>query len=665
MKHRIVKLWAMSLFVLIPLIPDLSAPILAQTSFTRITDAGNPIVTGTTPNQYTGCVWVDYDNDGKDDLFVVRDEGSALYHNDGAGAFSVIATAMSTDTVFYMGTSWADYDNDGDPDCFLAGEQSNLYRNDGGGVFMKVTGGDLNSTLSCGWSPAWGDYDNDGYVDLAITLPAGFMQNGVVRPNRFYRNSGPPSYSLVRIDTGVIATTNKPYTSGNWSDFDQDGDLDYFIGSGPANGTPGLDDLYRNMLKETGKKGFTRIGTSPIATDLADGQVWNWVDYDNDGDWDAYRTNWGGATPLYRKNTLYRNDGGTYVAMTTGAIVTDAFVSLSSVWEDFDNDGDLDCFTTSDSPPGQPMKDGFYINNGDGTFNAVTTGDIVGANNKHYGATAGDYDADGDLDLFVAGQSAGRRLLRNDLAGGNHWLNLRLEGVASNRTGIGATVRLKATINGTPTWQMRELSSQNSFLCHSSYVVHFGLRDAVSADSITVTWPSGVVTALLAVSSDQTVTIAECVDPDTDGDNIRCIDNCPAAANPSQLDFDSDGIGDACDNCPAQSNSGQADTDGDLVGDACDNCPGIANPGQEDADHNGVGDACCCIGTTGNVDCDLANGIDIADLSALIDYLYITFSPLCCPSSANVDGQPGVDIADLSALIDYLYISFTLPANCN
>lgn len=142
---------------------------------------------------------------------------------------------------------------------------------------------------------------------------------------------------------------------------------------------------------------------------------------------------------------------------------------------------------------------------------------------------------------------------------------------------------------------------------------------------------------------------AQCVDTDLDGygdpghpENTCVVDNCPSMSNPNQLDSDNDGLGDVCDNCPFAANAGQNDTDND-----------------------GIGDACCCVGLTGNVDCDLGNGTDIADLSALIDYLYITFTPLCCPNSANIDGLPGIDIADLSALIDYLYISFTPPSGCN
>jgi hypothetical protein len=111
------------------------------------------------------------------------------------------------------------------------------------------------------------------------------------------------------------------------------------------------------------------------------------------------------------------------------------------------------------------------------------------------------------------------------------------------------------------------------------------------------------------------------------------------------------------------------DSDGDGHADACDNCPVDFNPGQEDDDADGIGDLCeggCCVGITGNVDDDVEGLIDIGDLTAIIDYLYISNTEPNCLDEANVDGDPEnlVDIGDLTALIDYLYISNTLPADC-
>ncbi len=338
-------------------------------TFTRITSTSNPIIADGGPIEYSGASWVDFDNDNDLDLFVNNDK---LYRNDGNGVFVKLTTTLGSgqpiiaNQIIGNGNSWADYDNDGDIDCFISSATSFLYRNDGNGVFTKITSGAIgNGSANRGWACAWADYNNDGYVDLAITHPANFV--GAATTNHLLRNDGPPNYTFTRITAGPIVTGLAPSTVGTWADFDNDGDMDYFIGAGPANGTTSTDYLYRNLLKESGSANFERITSGVMATDQQDGQLWNWIDYDNDGDLDAYLTNWGGTLGGLA-NRLYRNDNNVFTRVNTGEIVTDVGISLSSVWGDFDNDGDLDCYVANDGN----QVDRYYSNNGNGTFTRVT-----------------------------------------------------------------------------------------------------------------------------------------------------------------------------------------------------------------------------------------------------------------------------------------------------
>ena len=124
-------------------------------------------------------------------------------------------------------------------------------------------------------------------------------------------------------------------------------------------------------------------------------------------------------------------------------------------------------------------------------------------------------------------------------------------------------------------------------------------------------------------------------------------------------------VWDAYDNCVTEPNPSQANNDGDSHGDACDNCPDIDNENQADADSDGAGDACdCCLWATGNVDDDPDDIVDMGDLTALIDFLFISYEEPACMEEANTDGQGSVDMGDLTALIDFLFISYTPPADC-
>jgi enediyne biosynthesis protein E4 len=298
------------------------------------------------------------------------------------------------------------------------------------------------------------------------------------------------------------------HTIPMWSDYDQDGDMDIFIGSGEISRlTP--DNLFRNTLVENGTPGFDRITTAPIATDPVNGQNWNWIDYDNDGDFDAYQTNYSLTT-----NNLYRNDGGTYVAMTegdVGPIVSNADLGLGNVWGDFDNDGDLDCLVTND---GSGRID--HFRNDGGTFAQVTGTAITTQPGPHYGSPIADYDRDGDLDVYVHGTATTKALWENQLANGYSWINVKLVGAGaplSNVSAIGARVRAKATVFGTPTWQLREVTAENGFNSMNSLNVHFGFGDATVIDSLVIAWPAGGVDVMTSVPVEQFLTVNEAMAP--------------------------------------------------------------------------------------------------------------------------------------------------------
>ncbi len=458
--------------------------------FTKITSVSNPIVTDPVQTNYAGASWIDYDMDGLLDLFVIR---TGLYRNLGNGNFSKITSSglgLSTG----IGNTWADIDNDTDIDCILSGGNAGgtrLFLNNNNGTFTQSTSGPFASpTKLRGWGSAFGDYNNDGLVDLFIAAPYNFA--AITDSCKFLINTG--NGNFVRVDTTALTDTLDAYTVPTWSDYDNDGDVDLFIGAGRVNGSLSLDYLFTNNQAGGGTSLFTRINVGVLGTDLHDGQVWNWIDYDNDGDLDAYLTNYAGTTPTSGyQNEMYRNDAGNFIKLTfadVGAIVSDKGTSLSSTWGDFDNDGDLDCIVTNEGI----QKNVYYQNNiqqGSAVFTKKTNEPFVLTNGDHYCATSGDYDNDGDLDLFISGNSD-KGLYMNTTTQ-TDFVNINLVGMSSNKSAIGAKVRVKAR----GFWQMREVSAQNTFNGMNMLNVHFGFGItgpvALILDTLKIEWPSGVV----------------------------------------------------------------------------------------------------------------------------------------------------------------------------
>lgn len=457
----------------------LCLPVLAgaQISFVKVTDPDNAITQQVPIPVYNGVSWMDYNDDGWEDLFI---NSNNLYKNLQDGTFEKVDFSP-VNFGNGNGASWGDYDGDGDLDVIIAAAPTRLYRNDIDSFALVPITAEPIDTFNF-WSAAWGDYDLDGWLDLALIHPAGFIPftNPLSRPSLILKNDQNGSFTYVDtpLDDELAA-----HTIGTWTDFDLDGDLDLVIGSGEVQFLS-KDHIFINKLAETGVATFERLTTGALAEDLRDGQNWNFIDYDLDGDLDAFVTNYTNN----KANDLYRNNGnGGYNrqnSLIVGSIANQPGFGLNNIWADFDNDGFQDCIVIFDGE-----QDRYYHNNGNGTFSEQNQPFTIAANTR--GGAAGDYDNDGFMDLMISAISANAVGLYHNQGNDNNWFHLRLQGNAPNTAAIGAKVRLKANINGNDLWQFREVNAQNTFNGHNSLRVHFGLSQATIIDTLEVIWPDG------------------------------------------------------------------------------------------------------------------------------------------------------------------------------
>lgn len=470
----------------------------SKPTFEKVTDPLNAASSIPPHFFYNGIAWIDYDNDGKQDYFFVH---NGLYHYDDNGLF-MDALNSGLPSTGGIGTTWADYNNDCCID-FLISEcgavGTRLYKNNGIGTFSQITDTVLQSVQLRFLEAAFGDVNNDGWVDIAIVSPIGFAGLTVPGKNIFKKRNG----SFEKITCLVFTDVVEAYTVPLWSDYDNEGDVDLFIGSGRVNGELPPDYNFINETRKGELPILKRIINGPLGTETGhDGQIWNWIDFDNDGDLDAYLTNYSGLDPVNgTANEFCRNNNGTLVKLTeavAGTIVTDIGFRLTSTWGDFDNDGDLDCITTSNSGANHYYQNNFTNKHNNNQFpyftSVVDSMPFLGnAGSFSFTAASVDYYDDVDLDILMSAGTRNKGLYTNKQLSntGRNWVKIKLNGTISNKSAIGAKVRVKAhTKNGKPVWQMREVSSQNTFNGMNMLDLHFGLGSAKKIDDIIIEWPS-------------------------------------------------------------------------------------------------------------------------------------------------------------------------------
>jgi enediyne biosynthesis protein E4 len=486
----------------------------------------------------SGCAWLDYNNDGLLDLYVLsgrhldgatdhsKPDGqyatNHLYRNNGDGTFTdVTEQAGVGGKGFAMGVTVGDYDNDGFEDIYVTNWNSAiLYHNNGDGTFTDVTekAGVQNNHFGVG--AAFVDYDRDGRLDLFVgnylkfdplAKKPFYPAEAFAGPldyegdaNRLFHNNGDGTFTDVSERAGIANPAGRAMgvTVG---DFDNDGWPDIYVANDQMESY-----LYRNNHDGT----FTNVAIEQNVaygtngdTPSAMGPVF--ADYDNDGSLDIFVSD-------MRYHRMFRNSlkDGFFTDSTAEsgiARMAGQYVGWGDAIFDFDNDGWKDVLVVNGGLHWLvPMEDTLLRNNGNGTFSDVSNeaGNYFKTKKVGRGACFADYDNDGYIDAFIVvlgGQ--GILIHANPPAGAlkNYWLTIRLVGTKSNRDGFGARLdavagELHQTVENVP---------QYGYLSQNDPRPHFGLGTHAEVDVLTIRWPSGTVQTLEHVKADQILTVTE------------------------------------------------------------------------------------------------------------------------------------------------------------
>jgi len=488
-----------------------------------------------------GCAFFDADGDGWPDILIVngrdwtpgkRRSLPALYLNNRDGTFRDATAGSGLDVEMYaLGVAVGDYDNDGRDDVYVTAlDGDHLFHNEGRGRFRDVTREAGIHNQSFGTSAAWLDYDRDGKLDLFV---ANYVQwspdkdlwcslDGVAKSyctpesykgtsSKLYHNLGNGKFEDVSHKAGIDDPNSKSLGVAVL-DYDNDGWPDLFV----ANDTQ-PNKLYRNQhdgtFAEEGLEAGVAFGEDGVARGAMGVDA---ADYDRSGRAHLLVGNFSNEML-----GLYHNEGnGIFVDRAPSSAVGRASLltlTFGVFFFDYDLDGKLDILAANGhieeeigrvQPKVQYREPPLLFRNlGGGRFEPV--GGTMGADFNRpivaRGAAFADFDHDGDLDVLITTNHGPAYLYRNDGGNRNHWLRVRTVGTRSNRDGIGAVVRVVSA--GGPQWSM--VRSGSSYCSQSELIQTFGLGRDTEATDLEIDWPSGTKQKLGRLAANQTVTVEE------------------------------------------------------------------------------------------------------------------------------------------------------------
>jgi hypothetical protein len=471
----------------------------------------------------SGCAFFDFDGDGWADILLInsrdwthtgRRSHAALYHNNRNGTFTDVTAGSGLDVEIYgIGVAVADYDNDGREDVYITAlEGDRLFHNEGNGKFRDVTKQSGIANAHFGTSAAWLDYDRDGKADLFVANYVQWTEKGDLwcsldgatksyctpesykgNSSKLYHNLGNGRFEDVTEKAGLGEPTSKSLGIAV-IDYNNDGWPDLFV----SNDTQ-PNKLYRNNRNGTFTEEAVSAGVAFGEDGVARGAMGvDFADYDGSGREHLLVGNFSN-----QMLGLYHNEGNSLFvdeapqsAVGRSSLLTLAF---GVFFFDYDLDGHPDIFAANghiDEEIGrvQPkiqykQAPLLFHNNGKGKFEDVSK--MVGTEFQRpivaRGAAYADFDHDGDLDILITTNDGPAYLYRNDGGNRNHWAHFKLEGVQSNRSALGAVV----TIESASGKQTQTVHSGSSYCSQSDLALTFGLGKDDSIRNLDIQWPSG------------------------------------------------------------------------------------------------------------------------------------------------------------------------------